>query len=137
MKKLLALGLLLATGFLAGCSGSPDTTEPAQPAAGTYATITAQQAKQMMDASDGYVILDVRTEAEYQQGHIANAILIPNTDITAQAPSAIPDKQTVIFVYCRSGVRAQDASQQLAAMGYTHVYDMGGLVNWPYGTVTN
>lgn len=90
----------------------------------------------MMDGASGYVILDVRTQAEFQQAHIDGAILIPDTNINSQAATAIPDKETLIFVYCRTGVRAARASQALATMGYTNVYDFGGIVNWPYGTVT-
>jgi len=137
IKKWLAV-LVLGVVALTGCSSKTPSGggSGAPPAAGTYATITAQQAKQMMDQSSGYIILDVRTQQEFAQGHIAGAILIPDTQIAAMAPSAIPVKTTVIFAYCRTGVRAAAASQTLAGMGYTNVYDMGGIVNWPYGTVT-
>ncbi|MCL2735360.1 MAG: rhodanese-like domain-containing protein [Propionibacteriaceae bacterium] len=127
MKKILVVCLVAVTALLAGCSSS---------GTGGYQTITAQQAKQMMDQGGSYVLLDVRTQQEYSQQHIDGAILIPDTQVSSQAATTIPDKSTVIFVYCRTGVRAANASKALASMGYTHVYDMGGIVNWPYGTVS-
>lgn len=138
MKTKLVATLLIVVAALAGCSSNSDTSTglPAAPAAGQYATITAAQAKQMMDTTTGYVILDVRTQDEFNQGHISGALLIPSTDIAAKAPSAIPDKSTVILAYCRTGARAAQASQTLAGMGYTNVYDFGGILGWPYGTVT-
>ncbi|MCL2783803.1 MAG: rhodanese-like domain-containing protein [Propionibacteriaceae bacterium] len=122
--------LVVLSLLVVGCSSTPSGDDP------SYETISAQQAKQMMDGASGYVILDVRTQAEFQQAHIDGAILIPDTNINSQAATAIPDKETLIFVYCRTGVRAARASQALATMGYTNVYDFGGIVNWPYGTVT-
>ena len=129
MKKVLAVCLVAVTMLSAGCSSSSS-------GGGSYQTIDAKQAKQMMDETPGFVLLDVRTQAEYQQGHIEGAVLIPDTEITSQAATVIPDKQTVIFVYCRTGARAAKASNALVGMGYAHVYDFGGIVNWPYGTVT-
>ncbi|MCL2471237.1 MAG: rhodanese-like domain-containing protein [Propionibacteriaceae bacterium] len=124
MKKLMVVCVVLAVGVLSACSG------------GGYKTITAQQAKTMMDQSSSYILVDVRTEQEYASGHIKGAILIPNTEIKTQAPSQLPDKKETILVYCQSGVRAASAAKDLAGMGYTNVYDMGGLNSWTYGTVT-
>jgi len=106
------------------------------PAANTFQIINAQQAKQMMDQSSAYVIVDVRTQSEYSGGHIAGAILIPVDQVSQLAPTMLPDKQQLIFVYCRSGARAAQASTTLAQMGYTNVFDFGGINSWPYGTVT-
>jgi len=127
--------------LLAGCtSAAPpadppaDTPDASQP--GTYSTINAVQAKQMMDAASPYALVDVRTAQEYNQEHIDGAMLIPDTEISARAGSDLPDKQMPIIVYCRSGVRAAGAAQALADMGYTQVYTMGGILDWPYDTVT-
>ncbi|MCL2826987.1 MAG: rhodanese-like domain-containing protein [Eggerthellaceae bacterium] len=98
--------------------------------------ISAQEAKQMMDAGGSYIILDVRTVAEYQAQHIEGAVVIPVDEIKNRAASELPDKDMTILVYCRSGARAATASQALANMGYTHVYDFGGIMSWPYGTVS-
>ena len=135
-KKLLALCLL--AGVLAGCAGSPGDTPGTGDGAGTgkYTVISAQKAKQMMDQADSFVLVDVRTEAEYRAQRIPGAILIPDTQIVAQAPSQLPDKSALIFVYCRSGVRAKASATSLATLGYSNVYDMGGILNWPYDTVS-
>jgi len=101
-----------------------------------YRKISPQLAKEMMDSGDPLVIVDVRTEAEYAQGHIAGAILIPNETIgTTQKPEQLPELDDVILVYCRSGNRSAQAARKLAALGYVNVYDFGGIVDWPYETV--
>ena len=101
-----------------------------------YMKISAQEAKQIIDESDSYILLDVRTEDEYSEQRIDGAILIPHTDINTKAPDELPDKDATILVYCRSGVRSAAASDALAQMGYVHVYDIGGIIDWPYGTVS-
>jgi len=100
-----------------------------------YHNATPGQAKTMMDSGTPYILVDVRTEAEYAQGHIQGAVLIPDSQIAASAASKLPDKNELILVYCQGGVRSYASSQQLVSMGYTNVYDMGGIVNWPFGTV--
>lgn len=95
--------------------------------------ISAKEAKTMIDAGQ-VVIVDVRTQEEYDAGHIENALLIPNEGIT-QAPAELPDKDAVILVYCRSGNRSAQASKKLADLGYTQVYDFGGIIDWPYAVV--
>lgn len=81
------------------------------------------------------IIVDVRTKSEYDEGHIKNAVLIPNETIGTEPPSKLPDKNAIILVYCRSGRRSRDAANKLVKMGYTNVYDFGGIINWKYGTV--
>lgn len=99
-----------------------------------YHKISASKAKSMMD--DGNVIIvDVRTAEEYNEGHIAQAILIPNESISTSQPSSLPDKDAVILIYCRSGNRSKQAADKLVAMGYTKIYDFGGIIDWTYGTV--
>ena len=95
-----------------------------------YNQITQEKAKEMMKADDGYVIVDVRRQDEYDSGHIPGAILIPNETIDTEQPEELPDLDQVILVYCRSGNRSKQASQKLADMGYTHIYEFGGIIDW-------
>ena len=101
-----------------------------------YKKITSGEAKEKMDSLKNVIILDVRTKEEYDQGHISGALLLPNTDIAKKAADALPDKDVPILVYCRSGNRSKSASEDLISMGYTQVYDFGGIIDWPYETVT-
>ena len=100
-----------------------------------YTKISAEEAKQIIDGDEQYILLDVRTEDEYSASRIDGAILIPNTEINTRAPVELPDKDVTILVYCRSGVRSAAASAMLAQLGYAHVYDFGGIIDWPYETV--
>jgi len=111
---------------------SPDAQQPA----GTWQTISADAAYQMMSESSDYTLLDVRTQSEYDSGHIEGAALMPYDEIANRAQAELPDKSAVIIVYCRSGSRSSTAAATLAGMGYTNVYDMGGITSWTYGTVT-
>ena len=97
-----------------------------------YICITAEQAKNIIDSDEEYVILDVREQHEYDEGHIPGAILIPYTQIEKLAPEKLPDKQMQILVYCRSGRRSKIASESLVQMGYTGVKEFGGIIDWPY-----
>lgn len=94
--------------------------------------ITAEEAKAIMDSEEGYIILDVRTQEEYDEGHIPGAILIPNTEIEARAEESLPDKEQLILVYCRSGRRSKMATEILAELGYTNIREFGGIIDWPY-----
>jgi rhodanese-related sulfurtransferase len=82
------------------------------------------------------LLLDVRTQAEYDQGHIAGAVLIPNTELSRRAPAELPDKDALIILYCRSGNRSATATRELADLGYSRVYDLGGIIDWPYDIVS-
>ena len=127
MKKWIML--LLAVLLLTGCSvekGEKDVAE--------YEMITAQQAKEIMDTQEGYVILDARTEEEYEQGHIPGAIVISHEEIKEKAESVLTDKDQLILVYCRSGRRSKLAAQDLVELGYTNVKEFGGIIDWPYET---
>lgn len=104
-----------------------------QGGAGVYKKISPAEAKEMMD-SGGVVILDVRTVEEFAEGHIKNAELIPDYEINL-APKQIPDYSQTLLVYCRSGKRSERASAALVEMGYTSVYDFGGIIDWPYEIV--
>ena len=101
---------------------------------GVYRKITAEQASEMMNTQE-VVIVDVRTQSEYDEGHIQNAVLIPNETIGSEPPANLPDKNAVILVYCRSGRRSEEAARKLVNLGYVSVYDFGGINDWTYGTV--
>lgn len=122
----------------AGGSGSEDLEalavkliENEQDVTVPYQTITPEQAKQFIDAG-GAVILDVRQPDEYATGHIRGAVLLPVGEIEAQAATVLPDKNTKILVYCRSGNRSAVAAAALQTLGYTDVSDFGGIIDWPY-----
>ena len=144
MKKLLPL-LLAAVLLLAGCTsaaGSAGTgSSTAASASGssnaaTYQKITPEEAQQMLQDQPDAILLDVRTQEEYDTQHIEGATLLTDSDIASRAADVLPDKDAVILVYCRSGRRSAASSQQLAELGYTNVYDFGGIIDWPYGVVT-
>ena len=101
----------------------------------TYEQITAEQAKTIMDTEKDYIIIDARTEEEFAEGHIKNAILIPEYEIANRAEKELPDKEQLILVYCRSGRRSKIASEELVKLGYTNVKEFGGIIDWPYETV--
>ena len=94
--------------------------------------ITAQQAKEMMDTQSNYIILDTRTQEEYDEGHIPGAILIPYDEILQKAESVLTDKNQLILVYCRSGRRSKLASEDLVKLGYQNIREFGGIRDWPY-----
>lgn len=96
-----------------------------------YQQITAEKAKKIMDSGENMVVLDVRTQEEYDSGHIKGAICIPNETILDE-PEELPDKMQKILVYCRSGNRSKQAAQKLADMGYVNVLEFGGILDWPY-----
>ena len=101
----------------------------------TYEQISQDEAKRIMDTEEGYVIIDARTEEEFSEGHIEGAILIPEYEITNRAEKEIPDKDTLILVYCRSGRRSKIASDALVQLGYTNVKEFGGIIDWQYEIV--
>ena len=97
--------------------------------------ITAQEAKVIMDSQEDYTILDVRTQEEYDQGHIPGAILIPDYEIEEKAEQVLQDKDQLLLVYCRSGRRSKLAAEALVALGYTNIKEFGGIIDWPYEVV--
>jgi len=96
--------------------------------------ITARQAKDMMERYSP-IVLDVRSEHEFASGHIYGAILLPDYDIKYRAGELLIDLDALILVYCRSGNRSRSATSLLVSMGYTNVYDFGGVNAWPYELV--
>ena len=125
MKKLIFL--LLAVMMLTACGQDIENNQGV-----AYVNITAEEAKEIMDTEEGYVILDVREQDEYDAGHISGAILIPYTQIEAKANEMLPDKDQLILVYCRSGRRSKIAAEALAELGYTNIKEFGGILDWPY-----
>ena len=97
-----------------------------------YVNITPEEAKHIMDTEDGYVILDVRSQEEYEQSHIPGAIVIPHTEVDARAEDVLTDKNQMILVYCRSGRRSKMAAEVLVELGYTNIKEFGGILDWPY-----
>jgi len=96
-----------------------------------YKKITPEEAYIMMNEKE-VIVLDVRTEDEYNQGHIENSVLLPVDEIKLKAGTVLPDKSATILIYCRSGNRSFYASKDLLALGYTEVFDFGGIISWPY-----
>ena len=103
----------------------------------TYEQISAEDAKKLMDTEADFIIVDARTTEEFAEGHIPDAVLIPEYEIADRAPSELPDKEQLILVYCRSGRRSKIASQALVELGYTNVKEFGGIIDWPYDVVTD
>ena len=132
MKKLRGLIIMLLISLsLFGMTACDDENGKAS----TYEQITAEQAKTIMDTEKDYVIIDARTEEEFAEGHIENAILIPEYEIANRAEKELPDKEQLLLVYCRSGRRSKIASEELVKLGYTNVKEFGGIIDWPYKTV--
>lgn len=125
MKKLLCI--MIALLVLTACGQDKENEQEA-----VYVNITAQQAKEIMDSRNDYILLDTRTQEEYDEGHIPGAILIPYDEITQKAESILPDKSQLLLVYCRSGRRSKLASEDLVKLGYTNIKEFGGIIDWPY-----
>ena len=109
-----------------GCSGGGSAS---------YDQISGAEAKALMDSESGYVIIDARTQEEYDQGHIPGAILIPEYEIADRAEKELLDKDQLILVYCRSGRRSKIAAEELVKLGYTNVKEFGGIIDWKYEIV--
>ena len=128
MKKLIFL--LLAVMMLTACGQDKENDQGA-----VYVNITAEEAKEIMDTEEGYVILDVREQDEYDSGHIPGALLLPVGTIDEEtAAQVIPEKDSTVLVYCRSGNRSKTAASALAELGYTNIFEFGGISTWPYET---
>ena len=125
MKRMIPL--LLSLLLLTGCGRNTSDS--------SYEQITQEAAKEMMDTQQEVVILDVREQDEYDSGHIPGAVLLPvGTIDETTAAEVIPEKDSTVLVYCRSGNRSKTASSALAELGYTNIYEFGGINTWPYET---
>ena len=125
MKKLVFL--LLVVMMLTACGQDKENDQGA-----AYMNITTEEAKQIMDSQEGYIILDVRTQEEYDEGHIPGAIVISHEEIAEKAEEVLTDKEQLILVYCRSGRRSKIAAEALVQLGYTNIKEFGGIIDWPY-----
>ena len=130
MKRFLLI-LFVLTIILTGCNNMENNNNTQET---TYKKISAQDAKAIIDSED-VIILDVRTPEEYNSGHIENAVLLPVTEITDKAEEVLPNKDAKILVYCRSGNRSATAAKDLINLGYTNVFDFGGINSCPYEIV--
>ena len=132
MKKLKGLIIMILISLslfgMTACGGENRTPS-------TYEQITPQEAKTIMDTEKDYIIIDARTEEEFAEGHIENAILIPEYEIAERAEKELLDKEQLILVYCRSGRRSKIASDELVKLGYSNVKEFGGIIDWPYEIV--
>ena len=130
MKKILTYlicaAALLSAIFVFACSVSEKEV---------FEQIMPIEAKKIMDSGEEYIVLDVREQSEFDEGHIEGAILIPYTEIEKKAEQMMPDKNAQILVYCRSGRRSKLASESLVKLGYTNVKEFGGIIDWPYEVV--
>ena len=126
-KRFLIALLTFALPF--GCVGCSDG------GSASYDQISGAEAKALMESESGYIIIDARTQEEYDQGHIPGAILIPEYEIADRAEKELPDKEQLILVYCRSGRRSKIAAEELVKLGYTNVKEFGGIIDWEYEIV--
>jgi len=130
--KIIIANILVLFFMLTACSRSNANDLGSQSG---WQTISAQEAYRMMNELDTYILLDVRTVQEFAESRIAGAILIPDYELKQRAETELPDKNAVILIYCRSGRRSASSAAILAELGYTNVYDFGGIQSWPYETV--
>ena len=126
MKKLFPIVMVML--LLVGCSVPAEN--------GNYRQINGSDAIAMMEEEADYIILDVRTAEEFKDKRIPDAINIPNETIGTEEIPELPDKDQLILVYCRSGNRSKQASEKLAALGYTNIVEFGGIIDWPGETVS-
>lgn len=94
--------------------------------------LNMQEAKANLDADKDIVLIDIRSKAEYDEGHIPGSIHIPLPELEMRIEEEAPDLDQTIYFYCRSGVRTLTAGAILEHLGYTNLYDIGGIINWPY-----
>ena len=132
MKRMIPILLMMAL-LLTGCTAPAPASNPE---AKTYRQITMQEAVEMMEKEENYIILDVRTHEEFAAGHIPGAIVVPNETIGTEEIPQLPDKDQLIMVYCRSGNRSKQASDKLVKQGYTNIVEFGGIIDWPGETIS-
>ena len=134
LRKGRAALLLLAAVLLSACGNASAPVKPST--APDYRQVSQAEAVQLMETESGYLIVDVRRADEFTAGHIPGAINVPNEEIGPEAPSALPDRDQLLLVYCRSGNRSKQAAEKLAALGYSRVVEFGGILDWKGEIVT-
>ena len=127
MKKLLILCMTFIC-ILSGC-GNADSVQNTEQKSG-YKQVSMEEGLELMEADSDYILLDVRRDDEFEEGHIPGAISIPNESIGTEEIAELPDKNQTIYVYCRSGNRSKQASQKLVDLGYTDVIEFGGIIDY-------
>jgi len=133
MRKMTIAALSLAAALvLAGCAPAQNPAATAQ--AQAVQSISPEEARGLI-GKPGVVLLDVRTQEEYDEGHIEGAALLPYDAIAADSAVLPADRNAAIIVYCRSGRRSAIAAQTLSDLGYTRLYDLGGIQSWPYDII--
>jgi rhodanese-related sulfurtransferase len=142
MKIKKIISILLLTFLFTSCTGEQNSSSTAQNTNSNtdytvkaYRQITMNEAASIMKSEKDYIILDVRRPDEFSEGHIPNAINVPNEIIGTSEISELPDKDQLILVYCRSGRRSKEASQKLVDLGYTNIVEFGGILDWSGETV--
>lgn len=135
MKKIVFIILIIASLLMISCSNSNQSVDENE-TEGKAIMISPEEAKENLDEDSEIVLLDVRTPSEYESGHIEDAVLLPLDQLNEKASEVIPDQEKTYYVYCRSGNRSATAAQLLVDMGYENIYDLGGISDWPYDTVT-
>ena len=136
MKLRFVILALLVAVVLTGCSFNKQEADAVE-TVNSYRQISQEEAARIMEMDDGHVVVDVRRQDEYDAGHIPNAILIPNESIGTEQPEELPDLDQIILIYCRSGNRSKQAAQKLFDMGYTNIYEFGGINTWKGEIVTD
>ena len=141
MRQLFLLAAIICFGMAAikFCTArmKPNNTPvESRPAKLDDGVLTPEQAKARMEENPDLILLDVRTQEEFEQGHIPGAVCLPNEMIAADMPFLF-GKDAEILLYCRSGRRSSDAAKKLRDMGFTNVFDFGGIIDWPYETTTD
>ena len=129
MRRIIPLFLVML--MLSGCGAAASSSGKLG-----YRQITAKQAAELMETETDYIILDVRTQEEYEDRHIPDAVCIPNETIGSAEIPELPNKDQLILVYCRSGNRSKQAAEKLVSLGYTNVVEFGGINSWPGETVS-
>ena len=142
MRKYIVIGVMVIMSLLVACGSNQDenqivSNQEELQQETTYECISQEEAHALMEDGVDCIILDVRTQEEYDEKHILNAICIPNETIGTEPPAELPDKEQLILVYCRSGNRSKQASEKLAAMGYTNIKEFGGINTWTGATVSH
>ena len=127
MKKLLILCMTFIC-ILSGC-GNADSVQNTEQKSG-YKQVSMEEGLELMEADSDYILLDVRRDDEFEEGHIPGAINIPNESIGTEEIAELSDKNQTIYVYCRSGNRSKQASQKLVDLGYTDVIEFGGIIDY-------
>ncbi len=127
MIKRRIVSIIAALVFLLAVSGCS-----AEEKGSVYMNINAEKAKGMMENLEKFVLLDARSEEEFFEGHIPGAIVIPHDEISERAEDELPEKDIPVFVYCRSGNRSKVAAEELVSLGYSEIYEFGGIIDWPY-----